>query len=284
MATPHPNNTSRKRRLSAEGEFVRPDVCIRGQLIWATEIIDASVRQTGPRPTSHVVPDASESSHQGTEVSPRMQLFNNLKASARFHPSHPERLHIGYRRSDMTDVWVSLQPLRPTVLPQFYHDHEGNMLSQEELESSLDWLDDFKLERFQRSSTAERETERRINIQCVILNCVDNKPIKPVLIVSSSKQPSDVPIHVYLRENWTVADLFRTLTTDSNPRFQQGETVSSIETKFLWDGRKQVLRNNNPEDWTIFWEALRRALKQKKRYLAENGCEIEMVLRVEKAA
>ena len=87
-------------------------------------------------------------SPQDTELPPRVQYFNKLEALARFHPSHPERLHTGYHRSDRSDVWISLQPVRPTLLPQFCHDHEGRMLSQEELESSLDWLDDSKPETF----------------------------------------------------------------------------------------------------------------------------------------
>lgn len=47
----------------------------------------------------------------------------------------------------------------------------------------------------------------------------------------------------------SIEDLFRTLTNDSKPRVQRGEIVSSIETNFFWDGRKQVLRYNNREDW-----------------------------------
>ena len=102
------------------------------------------MQQTGPRPTSHVVPVTSRLSHQDTEFIPRVQYFNKLKASARFNPTP----HPGYRPPDRTDVWVSSQPVRPTLQPQLFHDgltpriHQepAQSLPIESIRSSCIWL------------------------------------------------------------------------------------------------------------------------------------------------
>ena len=254
-------------------------LAITSNLTSATGTKDISVHQTErSRPPSHVVPDTSRSSHRSANFIPHIQ---KLQASARFHPSHPEYLHVGYRRSDGTDVWLSVPPL-PILQLQRFHDHEGNKVLGEGPESSFDWLDEYKPQNFEGPTTAQKEMDRHIKLQHMMnANRVKNNPMKPVLVVSASNQPNDAPSHVYLREDWAIADLFSTLVNDCKPRVRQGETLRFIETRFLWDGRKQRLRENNPDDWAIFWEALRRAWRQKRSYFLENGCEIEMVLRVE---
>ncbi|CAD6580766.1 MAG: hypothetical protein ASARMPRED_000324 [Alectoria sarmentosa] len=240
-----------------------------------------------------------------------------------FHPFNPGYLHVGHRRLDRTKVWLTAAPTDSSFQQTFYNNNLDKM-PEDELRCSFDWLYEFEAEHFPGSTTARQEEARRIYLNVIIFaniranttNTINQlramqdsnplrrdsapshhghgpiesagttaqSPIQTVLVVSASNRSNDAPSYVYLKERWTLSDLFDSLLDDCRIRGQAAETVSTIQATFLWDQRAQLLRRDRPDDWTIFWEALRRSWKHGRTFFLENGCEIEMILRVEEGA
>lgn len=173
----------------------------------------------------------------------------------------------------------------------------------EGLESTLDWLDVYKAGNFRGSTTAEQENARwwylGYVMSCTFSKCQDPTSISPlkdpspltggaapstVLVVYAANQPTEAPSHVFFREHWTITNLFESLLKNCRLQGHAAETVSTIKSTFLWDGRAQLLRKDTPDDLAIFLLALRRDWRQRGDYFVENGCEIEMRLLVKEGA
>ena len=108
--------------------------------------------------------------------------------------------------------------------------------------------------------------------------------VQTVLIVSASDEVDRAPSYVYLKEYWSLADLFESLLDDRKVRGQAPKIAFAIKAMFLWSNRVQLLRRDTPDDWNVFWEALRWAWKHQKAQFEESGCEVEMILLVEEDA
>lgn len=112
---------------------------------------------------------------------------------------------------------------------------------------------------------------------------VPEPPFKTLLVVSANNHSNYAPFYVELLKQGTILDLFESLLDECKYRGQAADTASTIKATFLWDGRVRLLRKDNPEGWTIFWEDLREAWERKRDYFIENDCEIEMILLAEAA-
>lgn len=175
-----------------------------------------------------------------------------------FHPQNPAYLYLGSHRSNQSEIWLGMNP--PTLLfQQLLHDYELNKMSVELPE--INWIADFQLQNFPGTTREEQEKARRDHLNDIIhSNVASNEAIETVLLVSASNRPDEPPCHVYLREEWTLSDLFDSALDNCELRGQASETVETIQATFLWgDRRVQLLRKERPDDWTIFWQALRRA-------------------------
>ena len=197
-----------------------------------------------------------------------------------FHPQNPAYLYLGCCRTDQSEIWLGMN--RPKLpFQQLLHSFEFEKMPVETPE--IDWIPEFQLHNFPGTTPEEQEKARRHHLDDIIhSNVASNEAIETILLVSASNRPDEPPCHIHLREEWTLSDLFDSAIDGCELRGQAPETVKSIQATFLWDDRRmQRLRKDRPDDWTIFWQALRRAWTQKRGSLTEHGCEIEMVVRVE---
>ena len=107
----------------------------------------------------------SESSLPGQPTSSQaMQVCNSMNPSSagsarRFHPNRPDYLHVGNRRSDGTEVWLSASRPTPKSLLMFYN-HGLAAASEKDLD--IDWLDQFKDNNFPGSTETKQRQARRL--------------------------------------------------------------------------------------------------------------------------
>ena len=149
--------------LLAERKCVTGRVGIQRRLIPATDLTSTTMDQTNEMTS---VGSHGEASLPGQTTSSRaMQVSNSVNASSagsvarRFHPSRPDFLHVGNRRSDGTEVWLSASHPAPRYFLIFYN--EGLGLVPEKV-LGIDWLDHFKDTNFPGSTERKRKEARRL--------------------------------------------------------------------------------------------------------------------------
>ena len=83
----------------------------------------------------------------------------------RFHPRRLDYLHVGNRRSDGTEVWLSASRPNPRSFLLFFSDGLG-IVPEKELE--IDWLDHFKDNNFPGFTETKRKQARRLFLMDII--------------------------------------------------------------------------------------------------------------------
>lgn len=231
--------------------------------------------------------DLDSSSHppsnQTPQVSGSVVPPSGHTPARRFHPDHPGFLHVGQRRSDWTDVWLSTPPRGPSF-QQVFRDHKLAHVSEEGLE--FDWLDGFNANNYPGTTTAEQKEARRLDLNDIpCANRVKTTPnqsrasadpnplresakssydghgsmdraptssqvpIQTLLVVSANNRSDYVSIYVCLKAGWTISDLFESLLDYCKSRGQPAENATTIEARFLWNNEAQLLRKTNQRKW-----------------------------------
>lgn len=316
--------------IPAEGMSARNRDCFCGKLTSAIamEYTQGPFHPFPNSPTSSGFDKESElSSHRPSspilEASDPAVPSSSQNPARKYHTDNPGYLHVGYRRSDGTDVWLSTPPGSSYFL-QIFRNHKLQKMSEKDLD--IDWHDEFKLASFPESTTRKQVAARRLRLNEIICANRNNDtttidespaledstplsrdaksshdgqgsietagttrdpPFDTMLLVSATNHPEYAPfyvLNVHLMNHWTIAHLFESLFDEFRKQGQPAESASTIEATFLWNGSTLLLSKDRQEDWIVFWNILRTAWIEKRTYFEENDCEIKMVLRAEEDA
>lgn len=286
IMTPSASVTAKRHTLPAGRKSAKGGVCSCRNLTSATDAMNTARHQTEAT-SSESHEDLDSSSHppsnQTPQVSGSVVPPSGHTPARRFHPDHPGFLHVGQRRSDWTDVWLSTPPRGPSF-QQVFRDHKLAHVSEEGLE--FDWLDGFNANNYPGTTTAEQKEARRLDLNDIpCANRVKTTPnqsrasadpnplresakssydghgsmdraptssqvpIQTLLVVSANNRSDYVSIYVCLKAGWTISDLFESLLDYCKSRGQPAENATTIEARFLWNNEAQLLRKTNQRKW-----------------------------------
>ena len=125
------------------------------------------------------------------QASGTMAPANRHNPARTFHPDHTGYLHVGHRRSDGTMVWLSMPPRDPSF-QQVFRDHNLSKVSEKELD--IEWLNEFKIERFSGSTTAKKKQARRQHLNEIIsANRVRTTRDQPPALEDPNRPTGDAP-------------------------------------------------------------------------------------------
>ena len=101
---------------------------------------------------------------------------------------------------------------------------------------------------------------------------------RTILRVSTSNKPAKAPMNILLGACRNVDEFYSKVLSQCTT---SADEVPELSAVFTWNGRGNLIRKGNHDDWSFFYEDLQRSWKRDIDNFPDGTCEIEIMLHVE---
>ena len=102
--------------------------------------------------------------------------------------------------------------------------------------------------------------------------------IRTMLRVSISTRPAKAPINILLGNCRSVEELYTKILSECAT---SADTVHDISAVFAWNGRGNLIRKGNYDDWSFFYKQLQRSWERNIDNFTDDTCEVAIMVHIE---